>query len=740
MKKMLTWIMTVLLAVGVLAGAVAEKPVKTSLEDEYEWYAVESAAVLGSTLYYVSGQDIISIEPDRDPEVYLCLHDYEEIHINHSFAYQLLLFVNGDRLYMLCSTSGELYDITDGNPELVVTLDTADLGEQWDEGRYIAFGCPAVLRDNLYLLYVIPENYSQQADILQFSLKDGKRAEISNRQHNPQELVRYKDQLLVLNEECNVLLAVDTDAKQITDEAVFTLGDKQGMAVVYDESDDSLYYASGTTVYSEKDGKPEVVDRLYFTEQDSFFNAVLWNGKYSIYYNKGLFVCDKDGNSSENQTVLRLYASEGVVLPDGVFTDFMYHHPEVLIEKNYFREENFNEMLMQIMMDKNSGADLVLLNSNEMDFATIISKGYAAAIGNEDLRNDAEKMYPQIRGYLSSDDVLYGYPASLVPFCWSVNDRLMGKAGFQALPATVNEYLDMMLEWLDNDGNGYPGYRFSDAGAEWLWYDFFYLARKYVLAETVNNGGVRFNTPEFREIMEKYPQILDKMKEVYTEQNWEDPILFTMDNYMPITNISYEYNAERLMTPIRPPVFSMGQEPVMEGQLGYFFIYSQSEHKEEAEHFLNFFAGCMAEPDLYLIYPGINEPKENSVYQYQSEEILWEINAVNEVIKEIDENGEDPDDHMLLINGADVRYSDYLAGLEKELEALESIRWAYSEEEIQDYKKVAGYLRLEQGPFIERASEQAANILIDYINGTKTLDQALDAADQVVAMMYNEEM
>ena len=136
-----------------------------------------------------------------------------------------------------------------------------------------------------------------------------------------------------------------------------------------------------------------------------------------------------------------------------------------------------------------------------------------------------------------------------------------------------------------------------------------------------------------------------------------------MDDYMPITNISYDYNAERLMTPIKPPVFSMGQEPVMEGQLGYFFIYSQSEHKEEAEHFLNFYAGCMAEPDLYLIYPEIIEPRENSVYQYQREEILWEINEVNEVVKEIEENGENPDDHMLLIDGTDVRYSDYLAEL-----------------------------------------------------------------------------
>ncbi len=734
MKKALSCLLAVFTAFCSISLASAENVIPESSITTPTAAEITSSAAIGDVLYMISGNAIISQEGDSDPEVVLELDQHPAF--ARSYIPSLSLISDEQSLYLLDPDQGKLFIMNEKEIQSTVTLDLSGLAEQDEYGTIISVYSPVIMNDSLYLIILNP--YYMNRELYCFPLKTGSPEMISTGYISPFALIPYRDgQLLVHDRRTYQLYLLNTDNNNLTDTVVFSTFDDYGTAVVYNDSEDRFCYLSGTKMIRKKENTSETADLLPFDIKEAkYLNACLWNGRYTVSSSFGLYVCDGSGLNADT-IKLDIWLTESYLTYQGSFSAFMAAYPNIRIETHTYGEE-IGRTLTALALSKDENADLFLIPSFEMSSHEIFQHGFAAPIRSDVLQKAVNNMYPQIRDYLSLDNKLYGFPAVIEPAGWSVRPELMDQAGISSLPVTMNDYADMMTNWYDLYSNNMPEYQFSEQRR----FDSVVtsLIHHYLLSGLNENDHVYFNTPEFRQIMEKMIPLKELMENAYSSYTGDYPSVFNSNDMDLSSGMEHIYGFPQKKF-IAPPVFRNGQKPVMNAHMFYFSVSHASTHQKEAELYLAFLCSHLDKPDTYTLYPDIADPVETPYYsanaEFASNEILLMQESLGELEARLEKTSDSNEQNDLYDEIAHTK--EHITETQSILDQLDKDRWLYSPDVIQSYKNIAEYLVIPQNIRVMDAAYSAADKLMEYFNGTCDLDTAISRADNILSMIYKED-
>ena len=734
MKKALSLLLAVLTVLCSISLTLAEDTVPESSVTVPTYAESTSLAAVGDVLYMISGNALISQTGDADPEIVLELDQHPAF--TQSYIPSLSLISDGQSLFLLEPDQGKLFIINEKDIQSTVTLDITGMGEQDEYGTTVSFYSPVIVDNRLYLINLNP--YSLDCELYCFSLKTGEPELISTGSVSPFALIPYRDgQLLVHDRHTYQLYLLNTDNNPLTNTVVFSTLDDYGTSVMYDASEDKFLYLSGTKMIQKNANSSDIADLLPFDVNEArYLNTCLWNGQYTVCSSFGIYVCDGSGLKADT-TKLDIWITDSYASYQGYFSDFMTAYPKIRIVTHTFGEE-IGQTLTTLALSKDENADLFLIPSFEMSSHEIFQHGFAAPIQSDVLQKAVHNMYPQLQDYLSLNNTLYGFPAAIEPYGWSVRPELMDASGFSSLPVTIDDYVDMMTSWYETFSNDTPEYLFAeDDSFEANVRSIIYF---YMLSGLAETDHVYFNTPEFRQIMEKLITLKDLMENASNPYAYDYPSVFNSNDMDLSSSMEQIYGFPKKEF-ITPPVVRKGQKPVMDATLFYYSVNQASIHQKEAELYLTFLSSHLNKPDTYILYPDIADPVEASYYSTNAEYVNNEIQLMQESLDQLEarlentSNSNDINDIYDEINHT----KEHITEMQTILDQLDKDRWLYSPDVIQSYKNIAEYLVIPQNIRVLNEAYSAADKMMEYFNGTCDLDTAISRADNILNMIYKED-
>ena len=205
------------------------------------------------------------------------------------------------------------------------------------------------------------------------------------------------------------------------------------------------------------------------------------------------------------------------------YTSFVKTHPGVKVRKN--KKVYYNTK--QILNDFSTGKmpyDVFTLSTDSFDIYSLMEKGYLAPVtDNESIQSAMESMYAPFREQLSYEGVLYGVPYGCSISYYAYDPEAWVAAGFTAedVPTSFTSYLDFLERWVlriqekpENDIRvcGYFNKR-QYRSHSYILYLIQLLMDQHILQSNYSNQPLRFDTDEFRTLLERCQRI---GKDLYT--------------------------------------------------------------------------------------------------------------------------------------------------------------------------------------------------------------------------------
>ena len=356
---------------------------------------------------------------------------------------------DGSSLYLVNLSYGTLYLVKDNALQLTTQLDMSCFDSKSEDGwpKYAIFENPIMTRGNLYVLASNAEDF-QAYELYGFSVDTGARTDINLNVPEIDEIAPYQaDKLLTVNRNTGELIAfVPGDPNQM--EVITQFPNYDDGCVFYVEESDAYYFLSGTSLMRYQDDF-EVVQTVPFDNLSFVRYAGVWHDALVIQTSTGLFLYDPSADAeSADQITLSIWTNSDLGISN-VITEFMATYPNIRVALEMSSSDNALERLVNENLSNDTNTDLFVLSSFMINSHSIFSRGFAAPIYSETLQQSINRMYPQIQALLMQDDVLWGYPVNLYPDFWAVRPALLEKYGY-AVPETMDEYVDMMLDWYTN--------------------------------------------------------------------------------------------------------------------------------------------------------------------------------------------------------------------------------------------------------------------------------------------------
>lgn len=417
-----------------------------------------------------------------------------------------------------------------------------------------------------------------------------------------------------------------------------------------------------------------------------------------------------------------------------LFDDFMETHPDVAISIVGIKDEDPLERLFAVNLKGESEIDFFVL-PGDVDSQMLFKRGYAAPITSAKLMADIQSMYPQVQRFVMRDDMLFAFPVILYLDYWTVNLGLLERAGYDAIPETLNDYFDMMLAWYESHDATPADYLFEAAnrGVENEQIDSAKLVMGQMLYAQAVDASLSFNSPVFRAVLEQLSRLSqwrEKQASNYFDPSIYNPSIFNNKAISPFAQI---YNPEYAQEQhILPPVLMPGMEPVVFSSLSYFIVNPASDNMEDAIRFLEFYSEHMDLGVKYSLHPDFNEP----VMREGSEDLNAEKIAV--LLQQIAE-AED----MMQTAGSLTEtntHQEKIKELQQTIANLKQERYVYSDKIIACYRELATYIDLGQTPWVYAVLREPGveKALRAYFAGNMTLDQTVMELDRIVALAYRD--
>lgn len=696
---------------------------------------ITSICEMNGALYAISGC-VLTVQSDLSADRMMVL-DLDDA-VSEECINSLLLVTDDESLYILSPYEGKIYRLSENKLEEAANLDIEDIGRPMtEELRYVIFSDPVIIEDRLYVLSLDPETY-QQKELIGFSLETGECSVVETESVDLMEMTAYKDGMLLVRDGMTDTLAVlDPGTGTITDRPVL-LPDYECAGVAWDDDNDEFYFVNGMKVIK---GSGESFEQIGLSNLSGYYeacNAVIWNGQYTVLSTSGECYTCAEKTRTDDSVKLTLWYTPGSFPDTSIFQAFMKENPGIMIENAGSEDSSVLERLMMEVMTSDGTVDLFMLPTRMIDSQTVFDKGFAAPVTSQSLIRDIERMIPQVKEQLTLNQKIYAFPAVIYADFETVRTDLLKEAGIQKLPETMEEYIDLMLEWYENFF-GYQ-YEYTFSGKTTILEQQLSTAMEVFIQYIISNADnmpLSFDTPEIHRCMEK----LYRLSEYKDHENagWGNgsiPALF--DSYLKDPLFGVE-SSEKY---IAPPVLEPGKDPVIPASLEFFVINPKSQNRDLAEKFIEFYDQHMDNLYKYYLYPDYNEPEETQYYR-ESRKALDEEYALFEQSLEDHKQGLDRiindemkaevEEHITLLE-------EELKELGHELDELETNRYRFSPEGIAEFRTLSPFINLKHRHLVWNFVEEygVEKILQAYFEGEKPLDDMLRDLSNRAMLEYYE--
>lgn len=445
------------------------------------------------------------------------------------------------------------------------------------------------------------------------------------------------------------------------------------------------------------------------------------NGMYAYPYSNYVFLRDVGIEGEAKQTVLTLMGN----VSSKTIIDFTIQNPDIAVVTT--ESMNPNE-LIQAAVSGDSGVDLFVLSAPG-DFYSMKEKGYISALNtSEKLIGEARKLYPAMQDVVFSGDSLLGYPVSVSPKSWMVNETKWNEMNLGDYPKTYNELFEKIEMWLNEYAADYPEYTLADVQQMGLNTLVLSMVEAYIHENEASGMQLTFDTPSFREMM----KCVSDNAYLLSEENeqWGMPLLTSM--YLGFGTCYTDSDLNRM---ILPPALDLNGKQSLYAEMSILAVNAASKNAEVATRFVEFCAENLSNTVRYEMEPELNEPVESSAYYVRVAELQGKINDLAEQLEKADQ---------------DARYAikEKIIQAEAKLEQLEERKWEIDPKSIEIYRSAAENLKVSyKSPLLlkgENGGYEALRSVVDKYCTQDFSDSDINALiaelDRVATMVYLESL
>ena len=731
MKKLVCLVLALLISLLSAFAVHAEETGTVNLTDAHAYETATSLCFIEDTLYVLGSYGVYEYK-DGELKTLVDLTDAYVYRYNQqrpedaagAAAWDRIigyLFTDGKVLYGLHPYTGQIFKIEDGQLNACVQIPKNLLYAEEEEFFREIKGITYAGEKLILLLGTDTYDDYEKTEIVLIDLNDQKH-QVSAIKNVQSIAAGTAGKLLVYvgAEQAAIWqydIATDTLEKMVEqiEDGIFPsglAGYKQSVA----------YLEDSKVVLIDENGKDLV--KAYMPIQyahTSTPSACSENGMYAYPYSNYVFLRDVGIEGEAKQTVLTLMGN----VSSKTIIDFTIQNPDIAVVTT--ESMNPNE-LIQAAVSGDSGVDLFVLSAPG-DFYSMKEKGYISALNtSKKLIGEARKLYPAMQDVVFSGDSLLGYPVSVSPKSWMVNETKWNEMNLGDYPKTYNELFEKIEMWLNEYATDYPEYTLADVQQMGLNTLVLSMVEAYIHENEASGMQLTFDTPSFREMM----KCVSDNAYLLSEENeqWGMPLLTSM--YLGFGTCYTDSDLNRM---ILPPALDLNGKQSLYAEMSILAVNAASKNAEVATRFVEFCAENLSNTVRYEMEPELNEPVESSAYYVRVAELQGKINDLAEQLEKADQ---------------DARYAikEKIIQAEAKLEQLEERKWEIDPKSIEIYRSAAENLKVSyKSPLLlkgENGGYEALRSVVDKYCTQDFSDSDINALiaelDRVATMVYLESL
>lgn len=731
MKKLVCLVLALLISLLSAFAVHAEETGTVNLTDAHAYETATSLCFIEDTLYVLGSYGVYEYK-DGELKTLVDLTDAYVYRYNQqrpedaagAAAWDRIigyLFTDGKVLYGLHPYTGQIFKIEDGQLNACVQIPKNLLYAEEEEFFREIKGITYAGEKLILLLGTDTYDDYEKTEIVLIDLNDQKH-QVSAIKNVQSIAAGAAGKLLVYVEAEQAAIwqydiATDTIEKMVEqiEDWIFPSG-----LAGYKQS--VVYLEDSKVVLIDENGKDLV--KAYMPIQyahTSTPSACSENGMYAYPYSNYVFLRDVGIEGEAKQTVLTLMGN----VSSKTIIDFTIQNPDIAMVTT--ESMNPNE-LIQAAVSGDSGVDLFVLSAPG-DFYSMKEKGYISALNtSEKLIGEARKLYPAMQDVVFSGDSLLGYPVSVSPKSWMVNETKWNEMNLGDYPKTYNELFEKIEMWLNEYAADYPEYTLADVQQMGLNTLVLSMVEAYIHENEASGMQLTFDTPSFREMM----KCVSDNAYLLSEENeqWGMPLLTSM--YLGFGTCYTDSDLNRM---ILPPALDLNGKQSLYAEMSILAVNAASKNAEVATRFVEFCAENLSNTVRYEMEPALNEPVESSAYYVRVAELQGKINDLAEQLEKADQ---------------DARYAikEKIIQAEAKLEQLEERKWEIDPKSIEIYRSAAENLKVSyKSPLLlkgENGGYEALRSVVDKYCTQDFSDSDINALiaelDRVATMVYLESL
>lgn len=731
MKKLVCLVLALLISLLSAFAVHAEETGTVNLTDAHAYETATSLCFIEDTLYVLGSYGVYEYK-DGELKTLVDLTDAYVYRYNQqrpedaagAAAWDRIigyLFTDGKVLYGLHPYTGQIFKIEDGQLNACVQIPKNLLYAEEEEFFREIKGITYAGEKLILLLGTDTYDDYEKTEIVLIDLNDQKH-QVSAIKNVQSIAAGTAGKLLVYvgAEQAAIWqydIATDTLEKMVEqiEDGIFPSG-----LAGYKQS--VVYLEDSKVVLIDENGKDLV--KAYMPIQyahTSTPSACSENGMYAYPYSNYVFLRDVGIEGEAKQTVLTLMGN----VSSKTIIDFTIQNPDIAVVTT--ESMNPNE-LIQAAVSGDSGVDLFVLSAPG-DFYSMKEKGYISALNtSEKLIGEARKLYPAMQDVVFSGDSLLGYPVSVSPKSWMVNETKWNEMNLGDYPKTYNELFEKIEMWLNEYATDYPEYTLADVQQMGLNTLVLSMVEAYIHENEASGMQLTFDTPSFREMM----KCVSDNAYLLSEENeqWGMPLLTSM--YLGFGTCYTDSDLNRM---ILPPALDLNGKQSLYAEMSILAVNAASKNAEVATRFVEFCVENLSNTVRYEMEPELNEPVESSAYYVRVAELQGKINDLAEQLEKADQ---------------DARYAikEKIIQAEAKLEQLEERKWEIDPKSIEIYRSAAENLKVSyKSPLLlkgENGGYEALRSVVDKYCTQDFSDSDINALiaelDRVATMVYLESL
>lgn len=731
MKKLVCLVLALLISLLSAFAVHAEETGTVNLTDAHAYETATSLCFIEDTLYVLGSYGVYEYK-DGELKTLVDLTDAYVYRYNQqrpedaagAAAWDRIigyLFTDGKVLYGLHPYTGQIFKIEDGQLNACVQIPKNLLYAEEEEFFREIKGITYAGEKLILLLGTDTYDDYEKTEIVLIDLNDQKH-QVSAIKNVQSIAAGAAGKLLVYvgAEQAAIWqydIATDTLEKMVEqiEDGIFPSG-----LAGYKQS--VVYLEDSKVVLIDENGKDLV--KAYMPIQyahTSTPSACSENGMYAYPYSNYVFLRDVGIEGEAKQTVLTLMGN----VSSKTIIDFTIQNPDIAVVTT--ESMNPNE-LIQAAVSGDSGVDLFVLSAPG-DFYSMKEKGYISALNtSEKLIGEARKLYPAMQDVVFSGDSLLGYPVSVSPKSWMVNETKWNEMNLGDYPKTYNELFEKIEMWLNEYATDYPEYTLADVQQMGLNTLVLSMVEAYIHENEASGMQLTFDTPSFREMM----KCVSDNAYLLSEENeqWGMPLLTSM--YLGFGTCYTDSDLNRM---ILPPALDLNGKQSLYAEMSILAVNAASKNAEVATRFVEFCAENLSNTVRYEMEPELNEPVESSAYYVRVAELQGKINDLAEQLEKADQ---------------DARYAikEKIIQAEAKLEQLEERKWEIDPKSIEIYRSAAENLKVSyKSPLLlkgENGGYEALRSVVDKYCTQDFSDSDINALiaelNRVATMVYLESL